>query len=167
MRNRDYASWDLGQMHMGRSGLGVGTVPVSCRYRRVSMGEGSVLAGKEVRGYASWDLGQMHMGRSGLGVGTVPVSCRYRRVSMGEGSVLAGKEVRGTVWVVRVWGFGTFGPWGLFKFAIRFRLLGFKILTELVLVAIVLRLWNLDKLSFIVRLFAENLLLDPAFLCGF
>nr|GEY61067.1 hypothetical protein [Tanacetum cinerariifolium] len=27
MRNRDYASWDLGQMHMGRSGLGVGTVP--------------------------------------------------------------------------------------------------------------------------------------------
>nr|GFA21736.1 retrovirus-related Pol polyprotein from transposon TNT 1-94 [Tanacetum cinerariifolium] len=26
MRNKDYASWDLGQMHMGRSGLGVGTV---------------------------------------------------------------------------------------------------------------------------------------------
>nr|GEV02958.1 reverse transcriptase domain-containing protein [Tanacetum cinerariifolium] len=32
---------------------------------------------------------------------------------------------------------------------------------------IVLRLWNLDKLSFIVRLFDENLLPDPAFLCGF
>nr|GEV64569.1 hypothetical protein [Tanacetum cinerariifolium] len=27
MRNRDYASWDLGQMHIGRSGLGVGTIP--------------------------------------------------------------------------------------------------------------------------------------------
>nr|GEW47943.1 putative reverse transcriptase domain-containing protein [Tanacetum cinerariifolium] len=26
MRNRDYASWDLGKMHMGRSGQGVGTV---------------------------------------------------------------------------------------------------------------------------------------------
>nr|GFA06987.1 hypothetical protein [Tanacetum cinerariifolium] len=65
MRNRDYASWDLGQMHMGRSGQGVGTVPVSCRYTGDSMGEGD---------YASWDLGQMHMGRSGQGVGTVPSS---------------------------------------------------------------------------------------------
>nr|GFA99817.1 hypothetical protein [Tanacetum cinerariifolium] len=29
MRNRDYASWDLGQMHMGRSGQGVGTSSAS------------------------------------------------------------------------------------------------------------------------------------------
>nr|GEZ75833.1 hypothetical protein [Tanacetum cinerariifolium] len=28
-------------------------------------------------------------------------------------------------------------------------------------------LWNLDKLGFNVRLFDENLLPDPAFLCGF
>nr|GEV12569.1 hypothetical protein [Tanacetum cinerariifolium] len=34
--SEDYASWDLGQMHMGRSGLGVGTVPVSCRTRPLS-----------------------------------------------------------------------------------------------------------------------------------
>nr|GEZ93284.1 hypothetical protein [Tanacetum cinerariifolium] len=46
--NRDYASWDLGQIHMGRSGQGVGN-----------------------RDYASWDLGQMHMGRSGQGDGEV------------------------------------------------------------------------------------------------
>nr|GEW40846.1 putative reverse transcriptase domain-containing protein [Tanacetum cinerariifolium] len=31
MRNRDYASWDLGQMHMGRSGFSFGTVPVCVR----------------------------------------------------------------------------------------------------------------------------------------
>nr|GFA66345.1 hypothetical protein [Tanacetum cinerariifolium] len=34
-------------------------------------------------------------------------------------------------------------------------------------VEIVLRLWNLDKLGFNVRLFDENLLPDPAFLCRF
>nr|GFB20853.1 hypothetical protein [Tanacetum cinerariifolium] len=34
-------------------------------------------------------------------------------------------------------------------------------------VEIVLRLWNFDKLGFNVRLFDENLLSDPAFLCGF
>nr|GFC07882.1 hypothetical protein [Tanacetum cinerariifolium] len=32
---------------------------------------------------------------------------------------------------------------------------------------IVPELWTLDKLSFTVRLFDENLLPDPAFLCGF
>nr|GEX33719.1 hypothetical protein [Tanacetum cinerariifolium] len=36
----DYASWDLGQMHMGRSRQGVGTVPVSCRCTGDSMGVG-------------------------------------------------------------------------------------------------------------------------------
>nr|GEZ70412.1 reverse transcriptase domain-containing protein [Tanacetum cinerariifolium] len=51
MRNRDYASWDLGQMNMGRSGQGVGTVQMSYRCTGDSMGEGVVLAGKEVREY--------------------------------------------------------------------------------------------------------------------
>nr|GEY67987.1 hypothetical protein [Tanacetum cinerariifolium] len=31
MRNRHYASWDLGKMHMGRSGCSFGTVPVCVR----------------------------------------------------------------------------------------------------------------------------------------
>nr|GEY36833.1 hypothetical protein [Tanacetum cinerariifolium] len=58
MRNRDYASWDLGQMHMGRSGLGVGTVPVSCRCTGSSVREGVVLVGKEVKGHclSRWGL---------------------------------------------------------------------------------------------------------------
>nr|GEX39220.1 hypothetical protein [Tanacetum cinerariifolium]GEZ59876.1 hypothetical protein [Tanacetum cinerariifolium] len=47
MRNKGGASWDLGQMHMGRSGQGVGTVQMSCRCTGSSMGEGVVLAGKE------------------------------------------------------------------------------------------------------------------------
>nr|GEZ35004.1 hypothetical protein [Tanacetum cinerariifolium] len=56
MRNRDYANWDLGQMHIGRSGKGVGTVQMSCRCTGSSMGEGVVLVGKEVREYylAPW-----------------------------------------------------------------------------------------------------------------
>nr|GEY17936.1 hypothetical protein [Tanacetum cinerariifolium] len=51
-------SWDLGQMHMERSGLGVGTVPVSCRCMGSSMGEGVILARKEVRGHclSRWGL---------------------------------------------------------------------------------------------------------------
>nr|GEY89533.1 hypothetical protein [Tanacetum cinerariifolium] len=65
------------------------------------------------RDYASWDSGKMHMGRSGLGVGTVPVCVHVQERAR------------------------------------------------------VPRLWNLDKLSFIVRLFAENLLPDSDFLCGF
>nr|GEX19463.1 hypothetical protein [Tanacetum cinerariifolium] len=40
MRNEEIASWDLGQMHMGRSGLGVGTVPVCERVQEKAGGEG-------------------------------------------------------------------------------------------------------------------------------
>nr|GEX19462.1 hypothetical protein [Tanacetum cinerariifolium] len=79
MRNEEIASYDLGQMHMGRSGLGVGTVPV---YVRVQEKAGAIrvhwcrpMRNEEV---ASWDLGQMHMGRSGLGVGTVLVCVRVQ-----------------------------------------------------------------------------------------
>nr|GEY87176.1 hypothetical protein [Tanacetum cinerariifolium] len=77
MRNKDYASWDLGQMHMGRSGLGEGTVPANfdillC-YLAIRVRSCRSMRNKD---YASWDLGQMHMGRSGLGEGTVLVSCR-------------------------------------------------------------------------------------------
>nr|GEX73268.1 uncharacterized mitochondrial protein AtMg00810-like [Tanacetum cinerariifolium] len=40
MRNEEIASWDLGQMHMGRSGLGVGTVPVSLGVQEIAGAEG-------------------------------------------------------------------------------------------------------------------------------
>nr|GFA14083.1 ribonuclease H-like domain-containing protein [Tanacetum cinerariifolium] len=51
MRNRDYASWERAQRHMGRSGECLGTVQMSCRCTGGSMGEGVVLAGKLVGGY--------------------------------------------------------------------------------------------------------------------
>nr|GEX18288.1 hypothetical protein [Tanacetum cinerariifolium] len=57
MRNKGAASWDLGQMHMGRSRQGVGTVQMSCRCTGSSMGEGIVLAGKEVKGELFGSLG--------------------------------------------------------------------------------------------------------------
>nr|GEY28952.1 hypothetical protein [Tanacetum cinerariifolium] len=51
MRNKEAANWDLGQMHMRRSGQGVGTVQMSCRCTGDSMGEGVDLAGKQVKGH--------------------------------------------------------------------------------------------------------------------
>nr|GEW11977.1 hypothetical protein [Tanacetum cinerariifolium] len=39
MRNEEIASWDLGQMHMGSSGLGVGTVSVSLGAQKIARGE--------------------------------------------------------------------------------------------------------------------------------
>nr|GEZ41951.1 hypothetical protein [Tanacetum cinerariifolium] len=67
----------------------------------------------------TWDLGQMHMGRSGQGVGTVPVLLGVHEGSIGEGWVLAGNLVGGTVWVVRVWGYGKFGPPSLGKLEVK------------------------------------------------
>nr|GEV98806.1 putative RNA-directed DNA polymerase, eukaryota, reverse transcriptase zinc-binding domain protein [Tanacetum cinerariifolium] len=61
MRNKEAASWDLGQIHMGRSGQGVGTVQMSCRCTGGSMGEGVVLAGKEVRRELFGSLGLWHL----------------------------------------------------------------------------------------------------------
>nr|GEX50335.1 hypothetical protein [Tanacetum cinerariifolium] len=42
MRNEEIASWDLGQMHMGRSGLGVGTVPLGIEGKRTWGGRGVI-----------------------------------------------------------------------------------------------------------------------------
>nr|GEX42896.1 reverse transcriptase domain-containing protein [Tanacetum cinerariifolium] len=50
MRNRDYASWERAQRHMGRSDECLGTVQMSCRCTGGSMGEGVILAGKWVKG---------------------------------------------------------------------------------------------------------------------
>nr|GFB15574.1 hypothetical protein [Tanacetum cinerariifolium] len=92
----------------------------------------------------SWVRAQGHMGRSGESFGTVQVVSRCKGVAVGKGVFLAGKLVRGTVWLVVVSKFGKTGP------------------PELVP-----ELRIFDKLGFNVRLFDENLLPDPAFLCGF
>nr|GEX71064.1 hypothetical protein [Tanacetum cinerariifolium] len=92
MRNRDYASWERAQRHMGRSGECLGTVQMSCRCTGGSMGKGRVLAKIVIhmcylairvrycrpmrnRDYASWERAQRHMGRSGECLGTVQMSC--------------------------------------------------------------------------------------------
>nr|GFB70173.1 hypothetical protein [Tanacetum cinerariifolium] len=91
------------------------------------------------------------MGRSRESFGTVQVVSRCTGVAVGKGVVLAGKLVRG--YCVGRWGLGNW----------QFRSLGFVIVCKLVL-ELVPELWNFEKLSFIVVLFDENLLPDPAFL---
>nr|GEW02975.1 hypothetical protein [Tanacetum cinerariifolium] len=44
----DYASWDLGQMHMVRSGCSFGTIPVCVRVQEIVWGRYLILAGKSV-----------------------------------------------------------------------------------------------------------------------
>nr|GEX26951.1 hypothetical protein [Tanacetum cinerariifolium] len=56
MRNEEIASSDLRQMHMGRSGPGVGTVPVCVRVQERAGGEGQVLAGRFVKGTMGFQL---------------------------------------------------------------------------------------------------------------
>nr|GEX73197.1 reverse transcriptase domain-containing protein [Tanacetum cinerariifolium]GEY36553.1 reverse transcriptase domain-containing protein [Tanacetum cinerariifolium] len=49
MRNEEISSWDLGQMHMDRSGLGVGTVPVSLGAQEIVWGRGEFWQEKRFR----------------------------------------------------------------------------------------------------------------------
>nr|GEU60198.1 hypothetical protein [Tanacetum cinerariifolium] len=50
MRNKGCATWDLGQMHMGRSGCSFGTVPMCVRVHESEYKGGVFLAGKFVKG---------------------------------------------------------------------------------------------------------------------
>nr|GEV11747.1 hypothetical protein [Tanacetum cinerariifolium] len=55
MRNRDYASWDLGKMHMGRSGCSFGTVPVCVRVQeRAGVGSESRPPMLNKENYVPW-----------------------------------------------------------------------------------------------------------------
>nr|GEV24100.1 hypothetical protein [Tanacetum cinerariifolium] len=114
MRNEEIASWDLGQMHMGRSGLGVGTVPVSFGAQEIVWGRGSAFGGKSdlgvlfrlnssnscvtwlsvcifcrpmrKKGCASWDGGKGTWGGRARVFDTVSVWCRCTERGVGDGS---------------------------------------------------------------------------------
>nr|GEW42297.1 hypothetical protein [Tanacetum cinerariifolium] len=57
-----------------------------------------------------WDGVKSTWGGRARGFGTVPVSLGVQEIVWGRGEFLAGKGVVVTVWVVRVWGVGKFGP---------------------------------------------------------
>nr|GEU80017.1 hypothetical protein [Tanacetum cinerariifolium] len=134
-----------------------------------------------------WVWRQGHMGRSGEGLGTVQVRWRCTGMAGEEVVLLVGNLVKeycvfgqlsflaplllNIYFDLELWPLGNFSPSCNFeKFTqlvpgllfLTFDGFGFDLWAKLVL-----RLWNLDKLSFNVVLFDENLLPDPAFLCGF
>nr|GEV42572.1 reverse transcriptase domain-containing protein [Tanacetum cinerariifolium] len=69
---------------------------------------------------SSWDLDKATWGGRVEAIGTVPVCCRCTGEGVWGSGFLAGKLGKGTIWVVRVLGFGTFGPPSLLLFAFRF-----------------------------------------------
>nr|GEY02999.1 hypothetical protein [Tanacetum cinerariifolium] len=109
-----------------------------------------------------WDWGKGTWGGQGVAFGTTPVCMRVQERDGEEGLILSGMVVKVLC---------SFSPSGDFEkftylvhglWLLTFDGLGFDLLAR-----IVPRRGLLDKMSFIVRLFAENLLLDLAFLYGF